>query len=242
MLAPHELKNKPFSKSVRGYSPAEVDEYIELLIEKYTELYRENNDLDRKLKSVAAKLDQMRDEEESIRSTLLNAQKMAEKIVSDANTRADAITASIKERCDSIIAKFRQELGEEKDEMWEIRTRILDFKKQLFDAYREHIKSVQELSVNEIEDIVLPDEDKIVSEIIGSVKEAVMLETAPSVEEPKPEPELEMESLKESTQAPAEEAVASEPEAVAEEEPEGDGDAFIESLERVESEVGSKTV
>ena len=95
MLAPHELKNKPFSKSVRGYNPAEVDEYIELLIEKYTELYRENNELERKLKSVGSKLDQMRDEEESIRSTLLNAQKMAEKIVTDANTRADAITASI---------------------------------------------------------------------------------------------------------------------------------------------------
>ncbi|MBP3387597.1 MAG: DivIVA domain-containing protein [Clostridia bacterium] len=211
MLAPHELKNKPFSKSVRGYNPAEVDEYIELLIEKYTELYRENNELERKLKSVGSKLDQMRDEEESIRSTLLNAQKMAEKIVTDANTRADAITASIKERCDGIIAKFRAELSEEKDEMWEIRTRILDFKKSLFDAYREHIKSLQELSVNEIEDIVLPDEDKIVSDIISDVKDAVMIETQTmQFEEIKYEPVVEMDQLKETALEDANDAPAEE--------------------------------
>ena len=223
MLAPHELKNKPFTKSVRGYSPVEVDEYIELLLEKYTELYRENNELERKLKNVGSKLDQMRDEEESIRSTLLNAQKMAEKIVSDANTRADAITASIKERCDSIIAKFRAELNDEKDEMWEIRTRILDFKKALFDAYREHIKSLQELSVNEIEDIVLPDEDQIVADIISDVKDAVMSETqTKTFDEVKYEPVVEMDSLKETTAEPKEEK------------PEED---LVELLEATESEI-----
>lgn len=223
MLAPHELKNKPFTKSVRGYSPVEVDEYIELLLEKYTELYRENNELERKLKNVGSKLDQMRDEEESIRSTLLNAQKMAEKIVSDANTRADAITASIKERCDSIIAKFRAELNDEKDEMWEIRTRILDFKKALFDAYREHIKSLQELSVNEIEDIVLPDEDQIVADIISDVKDAVMSETqTKTFDEVKYEPVVEMDSLKETTAVPTEEK------------PEED---LVELLEATESEI-----
>lgn len=223
MLAPHELKNKPFTKSVRGYSPVEVDEYIELLLEKYTELYRENNELERKLKNVGSKLDQMRDEEESIRSTLLNAQKMAEKIVSDANTRADAITASIKERCDSIIAKFRAELNDEKDEMWEIRTRILDFKKALFDAYREHIKSLQELSVNEIEDIVLPDEDQIVADIISDVKDAVMSETqTKTFDEVKYEPVVEMDSLKETTAEPTEEK------------PEED---LVELLEATESEI-----
>lgn len=223
MLAPHELKNKPFTKSVRGYSPVEVDEYIELLIEKYTELYRENNELERKLKNVGSKLDQMRDEEESIRSTLLNAQKMAEKIVTDANTRADAITASIKERCDSIIAKFRAELNDEKDEMWEIRTRILDFKKEVFDAYREHIKSLQELSVNEIEDIVLPDEDKIIADIISDVKDAVMIETqTKTFDEVKYEPVVEMDALKETAEQPTEEK------------PEED---LVELLESTESEI-----
>ena len=76
MLAPHELKNKAFSKSLKGYNAAEVDDYIEFLIEKYTEAYRENSELDRKLRVVVNTLDEIKDEEESIRNTLISAQKM----------------------------------------------------------------------------------------------------------------------------------------------------------------------
>ena len=53
MLAPHELKSKSFSKSLKGYNPSEVDDYIEFLIDKYTELYRENSELERLKKEVA---------------------------------------------------------------------------------------------------------------------------------------------------------------------------------------------
>jgi cell division initiation protein len=173
MLAPHELKNKPFSKSIKGYNPAEVDEYIEFLIGKYTEVYRENNELERKLHVVVTNLDEIKDEEESIRSTLISAQKMADRIVKDASDRADVITGAVKERCDAVIAEFREQLKAEKEEMWELRTRIVEFKKQLFDMYRGHIESVKNVSVNEIDEIVLPDEDAVVARIFTDVKQGV---------------------------------------------------------------------
>ena len=88
MLAPHELKSKSFSKSLKGYNPSEVDDYIEFLIDKYTELYRENSELERKLRIVVTNFDEIRDEEEAIRSTLLKSQKLGEKIIRDANERA----------------------------------------------------------------------------------------------------------------------------------------------------------
>lgn len=178
MLAPHELKSKAFSKTLKGYSPAEVDDYIEFLIDKYTELYRENNELERKLKIVVTNFDEIRDEEEAIRSTLLKAQKLGEKIIRDANERADVITGSIKDRCDAIISSFREQLKAEKNEMWEIRTRIIDFKKNLYDIYRQHIEELQGLSVNEIEDIVLPDENEIVGRIFTDVRETIKNEIA----------------------------------------------------------------
>ncbi len=173
MLAPHELKNKPFSKSIKGYNPAEVDEYIEFLIGKYTEVYRENNELERKLHVVVTNLDELKDEEESIRSTLIAAQKMADKIVKDATDRADVITGAIKERCDAVIAEFKEQLQAEKEEMWELRSRIVDFKKQLFDMYRGHIESIKSVSVNEIDEIVLPNEDAVVARIFTSVKQGI---------------------------------------------------------------------
>ncbi len=173
MLAPHELKNKAFSKSLKGYNPAEVDEYIEFLIGKYAEAYRENNELERKLHVVVTNLDEIKDEEESIRSTLLSAQKMAEKIVKDASDRADVITGAIKERCDAVIAEFKEQLKAEKEEMWELRTRVVDFKKQLFDLYRGHIEALKDVSVNEIDEIVLPDENTVVARIFTDVKQGI---------------------------------------------------------------------
>lgn len=173
MLAPHELKNKAFTKSLKGYNPAEVDEYIEFLLNKYAEAYKENNELERKLHVVATNLDEIKDEEESIRSTLISAQKMAQKIIGDANEKADVITGAVKDRCDAVIAEFKEQLKAEKEEMWELRTRIVDFKKQLFEQYREHLQAIKDVSVNEIDEIVLPNEDAVITQIFKDVKQGI---------------------------------------------------------------------
>jgi len=155
-----------------------VDEYIEFVLGKYTEAYRENNELERKLRIVVTNLDEIKDEEESIRSTLISAQKMAEKIIADANDRADIITGAIKDRCDGVIAEFRQQLQAEKEKAWIIRTRIIDFKKQVYELYGKHIEELKDLSVNEIEDIVLPDDDAIVTNIFTDVRAKIEEDTA----------------------------------------------------------------
>ena len=211
MLAPHELKNKSFSKSLKGYNPAEVDEYIEFLIGKYTEAYRENNELERKLHVVVTNLDEIKDEEESIRSTLISAQKMADKIVADAKERADIITGAIKERCDAVIAEFKEQLGAEKQEMWELRTRIVEFKKELFDMYRGHIESIKSVSVNEIDEIVLPDDDRLVARIFTDVKSGIE-ENAESADESKKDELAEKKPVIEPAAADAPEMTALEAE------------------------------
>lgn len=192
MLAPHELKNKQFSKSLKGYNPQEVDAYIEFLLEKYTEAYRENNELERKLRIVVTNLDEIKDEEDSIRSTLISAQKMAEKIKADAYDRADIITGAIKDRCDGVIAEFRTQLQAEKEKAWIMRTRIIDFKKQVYELYGKHIEELKDLSVNEIEDIVLPNDDAIVAGIFTDVKDKIEQE----IERRKKERELPPEEIK----------------------------------------------
>ncbi len=173
MLAPHELKNKTFGKAVRGYNPNEVDDYIDFLIEKYTELYRENDELERKLKIVVTNLDEIRDEEESIRATLVKAQQLGEKIVREANEKADAITDSIKTRCEAIITDFRKQYSAERKEVWQLRNTVLDFKKNVYELYRDHIEELQSISVNELEQLVIPEDTEVVGRILSDVKEAV---------------------------------------------------------------------
>ena len=50
-----EIRNKEFSVSLRGYNITEVEDYIELLLEKYDELYAENAKLADRLADLSGK-------------------------------------------------------------------------------------------------------------------------------------------------------------------------------------------
>ena len=106
MIEPHELKNKQFSKVMRGYSQTEVDEHIEFVIDEYTRLYRENDELSRKLSEAEAMLEAYRKDEESIRSALMSAQRASARIINDANDRADELLRATKLDCEEFLRQY----------------------------------------------------------------------------------------------------------------------------------------
>jgi cell division initiation protein len=146
MIAPHELKNKEFPKSFRGYSTAEVDEHIAFLIEKYTELYRLNDELEKKLRLTEAKLEAIQADEEAIRATLVNAQKAGNRIISEANERADVIMRSAKSGCDRILAELKVQIKVENQRFRDVQREIAAFKAALFDAYQTHISQIETIA------------------------------------------------------------------------------------------------
>lgn len=146
MLAPHELKHSPFSKSLRGYSTVEVEEHITFLIEKYTELYRLNDELEKKLRLTEAQLDALRGEEESIRATLINAQKASTRIINEANERADVIMRSAKSSCDRLIAELKANVKKENERLREVQREVAAFKTALFEGYQSHIEQIEAIA------------------------------------------------------------------------------------------------
>lgn len=146
MLPPHELKNKEFPKVMRGYSIVDVDENIEFIIQKYTELYRANDELERKLQKAEADLKEFKNDEESIRSALINAQKASAKIISEANERADVIIRSAKTNCDKIVAEFNEQIIKEREKLIDLRKVISEFKLSLFNQYTSHIEYVESIA------------------------------------------------------------------------------------------------
>lgn len=176
MLPPYELKNKEFSKVMRGYNTAEVDEHISFIIEKYTELYRENDELERKLKTAYAKLDEIKSEEESIRSAMVNAQRASAKIMNEANDRADIIINTARKSCDRILADFRKKIQEEKALLNALNSSIIEFKKKLFKTYNTHISLIESIDVldeNEIIKFAMSD-DSYTSAVIQSIKQDII--------------------------------------------------------------------
>lgn len=176
MLPPYELKNKDFSKVMRGYNPAEVDEHIAFIIDKYTELYRENDELERKLKTAYAKLDEIKNEEESIRNAMVNAQRASNKIMTEANDRADIIINTARKSCDRILADFRKKIQEERAILGALNTAIIEFKDKLFKTYNSHIAFVEGIELLDEEEIIkyaLSDEN-YTSAVIQNIKQDIV--------------------------------------------------------------------
>ncbi len=146
MLKPSELKKKNFSKAVRGYSIPEVDEYMEFLFEKYTELFRKNFELEQQLRAAVDQKSELEAEKESIRNALINAQKAASKIVNTANERADAIVESAKIGCNEILSNFNEQINAERETIIKLKEQVKALKKDLFEKYREHIEAIEALT------------------------------------------------------------------------------------------------
>lgn len=96
MFTPQEVSEKVFPKASfggGGYNMASVDEFLDALTEDYTALFKENVTLKAKLKVLAEKVEEYRSTEEAMRQALLTAQKMAAKLVQEAQSEKEKILA-----------------------------------------------------------------------------------------------------------------------------------------------------
>ena len=88
MMTPQEVAASTFPKAtLGGYNMAAVDVFLDKLTEDYTTLYKENATLKAKIKTLVDKMEEYHAMEETMRSTLLTAQKMATNMINEAEEK-----------------------------------------------------------------------------------------------------------------------------------------------------------
>ena len=113
MFTPQEVSEKVFPKASfgsGGYSMTSVDEFLDALTEDYTALFKENMTLKAKLKVLAEKVEEYRSTEEAMRQALLTAQKMASKLVQEAQAEKEQLLAAIEQ---DILSRYTDPQPEE---------------------------------------------------------------------------------------------------------------------------------
>lgn len=126
MLSPLDLQNKKVMTKKKKYDKAEVDDYIDLLLENYKEAFNEVQELQKKIKTLSDGIQYYRSIESTMQKALVLAEKTsketkdaallkAEAIEKDANTKASKIVSSaeqeydkIKDKCVTLIQQFNQ--------------------------------------------------------------------------------------------------------------------------------------
>ena len=112
MFTPQEVSEKVFPKASfggGGYNMASVDEFLDALTEDYTALFKENVTLKAKLKVLAEKVEEYRSTEEAMRQALLTAQKMAAKLVQEAQSEKEKILADARVEAQAEIHRLDDE-------------------------------------------------------------------------------------------------------------------------------------
>ena len=115
MLTPQEVSSHAFTKGfMGGYNMAMVDEFLDELTDDYTALYKENAALKAKMK---VKVEDYRATEDSMRATLLTAQKMADSIVREAEAKRNTLLAQAESDARERIAQIQLEVEAAEDRL-----------------------------------------------------------------------------------------------------------------------------
>ena len=196
MFTPQEVSEKTFPKSARfneGYQMAAVDEFLDSLTEDYTALFKDNVSLKAKLKVLAEKIEEYRSTEDSMRATLVTAQKMAAKLVQEAQTEKENMLADARKDAAVERAKLEAETEQVRRKMAMAQENLADFIKRsndLISRQKTFLEALPEMDVSQMrEDTVKPAMTDIDVEIRKAFEEEPV---QPAPEEPK-EPEQNSE-------------------------------------------------
>ncbi|MFR8011504.1 MAG: DivIVA domain-containing protein [Clostridia bacterium] len=109
MLTPAQVKNHRFEVSGRGHYRADaVDAFLDEVYESYSQMFKENGDLVRKIGLLADKVEEYRNDEDNIRAALLTAQRMADKIVKEAKESVEGKISDAQQTAQNLVDEARQ--------------------------------------------------------------------------------------------------------------------------------------
>jgi len=116
MLNPSQIRSRHFSSTARGtYRSEEVDAFVEEVAVSYEQMFQENAELVKRLNQLAERVDEYRKDEDSIRSAILTAQKVADQITREAQISAQTKTDEADAYYDELVAKAKAEAHEASD-------------------------------------------------------------------------------------------------------------------------------
>lgn len=184
MMTVEQIRNVEFNRG-RGYRSDEVDDFIDECVEAMELLIQENAEVNEKLKVLADKVAEYRNDEDSIRSALLSAQRTGDTIIREAEAKAKALLESAQQDADAARRDLLAGIEQEKNELVRIKNKVAEFKAQLLGMYKEHLSLVNLLpedaekepvaeEINETEQI-RDDSDMIV---VAPITEEVVQEEA----------------------------------------------------------------
>ncbi len=132
-LTPMDIETVEFKKTpFKGYLAEEVDLFLDKVIMEFERLYKDNARLTDKLSSCEEVIKHYKDLEDTIKSSIVRAEKTADDTVKNATERSEQIIANAEQRAQSIIndahTQAQNMLSEGNAELAEIKSQAASIK------------------------------------------------------------------------------------------------------------------
>lgn len=137
MITPADIENKDFSRVKKGYSPEEVDDFLDLIILDMEKLIRENRQLKEELGKAHVQVDKHMSTETSVYETLEAAKSLMNDIAASAERRAEILLKNAELEANLITREAKESISRYTDEGNRLRERV----ETLRERYKKMLES-----------------------------------------------------------------------------------------------------
>lgn len=173
MLTPETIASRRFDKQMGGYKQDEVEAFLQQVAAEYARVLREKEELEQKMDVLAEKVEQYREDEDSLRSALIGAQKLGDSVIRDSKAKADYILRDAREKANQLMENAQKSIEKEQMALIKMQKEVTKFKNRLLTLYRQHLEMISALPEYDEEPQPQPTEEP--------VEEPLMTDEAPAV-------------------------------------------------------------
>ena len=145
MISSEDVRRVTFDKAMRGYRCDDVDDYLKQVAESMDALAAKNDEMQKNLVVLAQRIDQYRAEEDTLRTTMINAQRLGENVIREAKQKAAEIIRSANMKADDREQRARDDVELAKQEIVTLKSEADSFKRSLMEMYRKHINLISKM-------------------------------------------------------------------------------------------------
>ncbi|GHV31182.1 hypothetical protein FACS189481_6140 [Clostridia bacterium] len=146
MLQRSNILNKKFERSAMfGYKVEDVDTFFTQVADEYQRLCEEKEILEQKINTLANKVEEYRNDENSLRSILIEAKKLGDSIIVKAKEQAEMIVKEAKVAAENVVTRAKGQIAKEQGTLLQLQKEVSSFKSKVKALYNAHLDMLSNL-------------------------------------------------------------------------------------------------
>jgi len=139
-LTPLDILQRKFANRWRGLDAREVKDFLEIIASELEELIRENRFLEEELKKANNALATYRERENTLKETMITAQKVTQDMKNNVKKEAEIILSEANLEAEKIVQTAHRRAAELADEITGLKRQRIQFESELRHILTLHLK------------------------------------------------------------------------------------------------------